>query len=122
MGWPHVGYEAAFLPGERITLTAYDAIEPGDPVDVYGHLICRRHVAGGRYLGVASTRGGPGDQVSITVGRVIHDGAAQGSIPAGTLLVTSGLAGYQVAAGTTAPVGVALTTAADGSSVRWAQL
>jgi Uncharacterized conserved protein (DUF2190) len=118
-------YQAAFIPGEEIWLAAYDAIKGGDPVDVYGNLTCRRAQPGsGRYAGVASHDALSGEQVAVVTGRIIHEGPAQGQITAGGRVMTSGLAGRQVAAAAAGarPVGVALTSAADGHQLRWMQL
>jgi uncharacterized protein DUF2190 len=121
-----VDYTAAFIPGEEIRLAAFDRIRGGDPVDVFGNLTCRRAQPGsGRYAGVASHDAASGEQVAVVTGRIIHDGAAQGPVTAGALVVTSAVEGRQVAAASAAGpavIGVALTSAADGGEVRWMQL
>jgi uncharacterized protein DUF2190 len=119
-----VDYEAAFIPGEVIVLAAYDQVRGGDPVDVFGNMTCRRAQSGsGRYAGVATHDAASGEAVAVVTGRIIHAGAAQGTITAGGRVMTSGADGRQVVsagAGGRA-IGVALTSAADGHEVRWLQ-
>jgi Uncharacterized conserved protein (DUF2190) len=121
--WPDgyaLDYAPAYWPGERVTLTAYGPLTAGDPVDVTGPGIVTRHQAGGSWLGIAASDAADGDPVPVETGLVIHDGPARGTITAGGT-VTTAPPPAQVQAGTPA-IGLAITSAADGHAVRWAQL
>lgn len=134
-------YSAVFLPGLMMTSTAAGTITGGDPVEVAGSGTVQRSTAGPNSLGslkcigISAQDATAGARVTIIVDRVVHEGAADGAITAGDQLMTSSVAGRQVktvpATGgapgqvdvnqARAIVGIALTTAADGGTVRWMQ-
>jgi hypothetical protein len=141
-------YTPLFLPGLVITMTAGEDITGGDPVEVSAPSTVIRAAAGSaRYLGVAGADATTGRTVTVICDRVVHEGNADGAVNAGDQLTVSAKAGCQVKtappaaadlgasftrAGSSqavndaitaarAVIGVALTTAADGTPVRWAQ-
>jgi hypothetical protein len=143
-------YQPVFLPGLLMTSTAASPVTGGDPVEVAGSgLVQRATGAAGslRYLGVAAQDAAALAPVTIILGRVVHEGPADGPVTAGDLLTTSPTPGCQVktcappAADLGSPydratasaavnaavtaalavIGVALITAPNGSTVRWAQ-
>lgn len=128
-------YAPVLLPGLAGTFIAATAVTAGDPVEVAGSgTVQRAAAATAKYVGVAAHDAAAQARVTVIMSRVVHEGAADGSINAGDQLVISGTVGRQVkallpaAAGEAADVnaaravaGVALTTAADGTTVRWQQ-
>jgi hypothetical protein len=134
-------YSAVFLPGLVMTSQAAGTITGGDPVEVAGSGTVQRSTAGPNSLGslkcvgIAAQDAAAGAKVTVIVDRVVHDGAADGAITAGDQLMASSTAGRQVK--TVPPtgaspgqqdvnqaraiIGIALTTAADGATVRWMQ-
>lgn len=129
-------YSPVFLPGLAITLTAAATITGGDPVEIAGSNTVQKVTTAGslKYAGIAGHDAIAGAPVTIILDRVVHEGAADGSINAGDQLTASPKAGCQVAAlipasaATSADVnharaviGVAMITAADGATVRWFQ-
>jgi hypothetical protein len=129
-------YTPVFLPGLTITLIAAAGLTGGDPVEVGGSGTVQKVTAAGsmRYVGIAAHDAIAGYQVTVILDRAVHEGAADGPINAGDQLAASPRAGHQVtqlpAALTAAAadvnlaravIGVALTSAADGTTVRWMQ-
>jgi Uncharacterized conserved protein (DUF2190) len=137
-------YTAVFLPGLTMTSTALSNITGGDPVEVAGTDLVQKCTPGpsgwgsAKYIGIAATDAYAGQLVTIITDRVVHEGPADGPVNAGDQLMASSAPGCQV---TTAPptgtipgqleqadvdcaravIGVALTTAASGTTVRWIQ-
>ena len=130
-------YSAVFLPGLVMTSQAAGTITGGDPVEVAGTGTVQK-VAGvnsQKVVGVAAMDATAGGRVTVIVDRVVHDGLADGAITAGDQLVASSVAGRQVKTlpplggapgqadvnAARAIIGIALTTASDGGTVRWMQ-
>jgi hypothetical protein len=134
-------YTAVFLPGLTVTFIAASNITGGDPVEVAGSGAVQKCTAGPdglgslKYVGVAGHDTTAGLLVTVIVDRVVHDGTAEGAVIAGDLVMASAVAGKTV---TSAPatasvpgradveagravIGLALTTASDGTTVRWMQ-
>ena len=136
-------YTPLFLPGLTATFTAMGPVTGGDPVEVAGSMLVQRCTPGpsglgsGKYIGVAAQDVISGNLVTVVLDRVVHQGNADGSVTAGDLLMASAKYGCQVK---TAPVtsglipptaadvdqvrviiGIALTTAPDGTLLTWAQ-
>lgn len=118
-------YSPIFTPGIAITMQASAAVDAGDPVEVSGSgTIARASVASPAYVGVAAHAATPGHLVTVFAGKIVHEGAAEGPVMAGSAVEASGAADRQVRAAAPASagvVGLALTTAADGAPVRWMQ-
>ena len=142
-------YTPVILPGMTWTSQAAGAITGGDPLEVASTGTVQRCAgeASPAYVGVAADDATAGHTVTVISVRPVHEGAADGAITAGDQLVASATAGRQVkaagAAATTfagtysaadvkaqvdaavaaarAVIGVALTTASDGMTVRWQQ-
>jgi hypothetical protein len=137
-------YTAVFLPGLTMTTTALGHIYGGDPLEVAGSDLVQKCTPGpsgwgsAKYVGIAANDTRAGNLVTVIVDRVVHEGAADGAITAGDQLMASSAPGCQVM--TVPPtgtvpgqseqadvdasrviIGVALTTAADGTTVRWIQ-
>jgi hypothetical protein len=135
-------YAPVFLPGLVITLAAAGAITGGDPVEVAGNGTVQKTTAGPggaigsvKCIGVAAHDAVAGSRVAVVADRVVHEGAADGAVNAGDQLMASSKPGCQVkkvpdSTGTPTKqdvdqarciIGLALTTAADGGTVRWMQ-
>ena len=129
-------YTPVWLPGLAVTFIAAANLTGGDPVEVAGSGTVQKVTTAGsvRYVGIAAQDGQAGYQVTVILDRVVHEGAADGPVNAGDQLAASPRAGCQVtqlpAAATTtaadinlarAVIGVAITSAADGTTVRWMQ-
>lgn len=139
-------YAPVFLPGLTMTSQASATIAGGDPVEVSGSGTVRKCTAfaphGGNAslgsaacIGVAANDATAGAKVTVIVDRVVHEGAADLAITAGDQLMASTLVGKQVkkvpdTTGTPIQqdvdqarvvIGIALTTAVDGATVRWMQ-
>lgn len=134
-------YSAVFLPGLTMTSTAASAITGGDPLEVAGSGTVQKTTAGpsglgsAKYVGVAAHDTPAGLKLTVITDRVVHEGAADGPVNAGDQVMASSVTGRQVktvpATGATpgkadvdqarAIIGLALTSAADGTTVRWMQ-
>jgi hypothetical protein len=129
-------YSPVFLPGLTVTFTAAGNITGGDPVEIAGSGTVQKVTAAGslKYAGVAGHDAPAGLPVTVILDRVVHEGTADGSINAGDQLTASPRPGRQVttlipaAAATAADInqaraviGVAMISAADGTTVRWFQ-
>jgi hypothetical protein len=129
-------YAPVWLPGLTVTFIAAASLVGGDPVEVAGSGTVQKVTAAGSmcYVGIAAQDAVAGYQVTVILDRAVHEGAADGPVNARDQLVASPRAGCQVtqlpAAATAtaadinlarAVVGVALTSAADGTTVRWMQ-
>ena len=124
-----------------MTTHALGTITGGDPVEVAGHDLVGKCTLGpsglgsAKYLGVAAHDAISGANVTVIMDRVVHEGTADGAVTAGAQVMASAKAGCQVKtvpASTATPgqadvdaarviIGVALTTATDGGTLRWAQ-
>jgi hypothetical protein len=135
-------YAPVLLPGLTGTFTAAGPLAGGDPVEIAGSGTVQKTTAGpsaglgsAKYIGIAAQDALAGARCTVVMDRVVHEGAADGAINAGDQLQSSTVAGRQVK--TVAPtggspgksdvdqarviIGIALTTAADGATVRWQQ-
>lgn len=109
-------YLPIYKPGQAITLKASAAITGGKLLEVSGSgTVAHAGAASTKTVGVAGFDAANGADVTVYTGGVQHLEAA-GEVTAGDQ-VQAGAAGT-VATGTTAPIGVALNTAASGASVR----
>lgn len=142
-------YTPIALPGGTFTSQASGTITGGDPVVVSGSGTVARAstLADDSYLGVANHDALNGQKVTLTLGRAVHESIADGTVTAGDQLTTTNTANrhvkslvataadlgaaYNQAAANLAVntavnqargiLGVAMTTAADNTLVRWAQ-
>lgn len=142
-------YAPAYLAGNTVPMTASGTITGGDPLEVSGAGTVAKCVTATtpKYVGVAAHDAQAGQRITVIAARVIHDGIAEGTITAGDQLTASTVAGKTVKSlaasaqdvtGTPTQstintainnavnqarsvIGVALTSAADGASVRWQQ-
>ena len=135
-------YSAVFLPGLTMTSQAAGTITGGDPVEVAGSGMVQKTTVGpsaglgsAACIGIAAHDAIAGGRVTVICDRVVHEGLADGVINAASQVMSSSVAGRQVKA---VPVtggspgkadvdqarviiGIALTSAGDGSVVRWMQ-
>lgn len=110
-------YLPVFKPGQAMTSQASATITAGQILEVSGSgTVGPAGAASVKVVGVAATDAASGDKVTYFAGGVQHC-PASGAITAGARVDTVA-AGAGVVAGTTAPVGIALTTAADTADVR----
>jgi hypothetical protein len=142
-------YSPALLPGLTITANAAGTITGGDPLEVAGPGTVQRCAAAGsaRYVGIALEDAAAGNRLTMAASKPVFDGIAEGTVTAGDQVCASAVAGKQVrtvpasavdlgAAYSEVPanlalntglaairsiIGVALTTATDGTTVRWMQ-
>lgn len=109
-------YLPIYTPGQAITLKASAAITGGQLVEVSGSgTVAPAGAASTKSVGVAGFDAALNDNVTIFAGGVQNCTAA-GAVAAGDQVAAA--AGGKVATGTTAVIGVALSTAADGAAVR----
>lgn len=109
-------YLPTFKPGQAITLKASAAVTGGQLVEVSGSgTVGPAGAASTKVVGVAAFDAAINDNVTIYSGGVQH-AIASGAVAAGD--VVQAAANGQVATGTTAPLGIALTAAASGADVR----
>ena len=104
-------YLPIYKPGQAITLAASATITGGQLVEVTGSgTVGPAGAASVKVVGVAAFDAANGDNVTIFAGGVQSD-LTSGAVPAGAV----GQAGASgtVATGTTAPIGIALTTGTD---------
>lgn len=114
-------YSPKYLPGQTITSTASDTITGGQCLVVSGTgTVAAGSATSAAFVGVAKFDVISGAYVTLTGRGPVHISTATGGITAGQQ-VECATAGT-VAAGTTNPIGVALTTAANGASVEWMQI
>lgn len=134
-------YTAVFLPGLTITSIAVGPVTGGDPLEVAGSGLVQRATAGpsglgsARYVGIAATDAASGQRVTLIADRVVHDGTADGPVTAGDQVMASVVPGKTVKTcppagpvpvqadidAARAVIGVAMTSAPDGTTVRWMQ-
>lgn len=106
-------YLPIYKPGQAITLKASAAITGGRVLEVSGAgTVAHAAAASTKTVGVAGFDGAQNDNVTIYAGGV-QDCTSAGAITAGDAVEAA--AAGKVQAGTTAPIGIALTaaTAAD---------
>lgn len=109
-------YLPIYKPGQAITLKASATITGGQLVEVTGSgTVGPAGAASTKVVGVAAFDAATNDNVTIYSGGVQH-ATASGAVTAGD--VVQAAASGQVASGSTAPLGIALTTAANGADVR----
>jgi hypothetical protein len=134
-------YSPVLLPGLTGTFTAAADTTGGEPVEVVGSGTVAKCTPGPSglgsacYVGIAAHDARAGLHLTVVMDNTVHEGAADGAINARDQLMASSRTGRQVtavpAAASTpgqadinaarAVIGLALTTAADGATVRWIQ-
>ncbi|MGC5012523.1 hypothetical protein ACLQ2R_17305 [Streptosporangium sp. DT93] len=124
-------YLPIFLPGNTIALTASATITGGQLLAVTGNGTVGPAAAGSAsFIGVAAGDAGSGGRVTVYPRGTLHEGTADGAITAADQLQAGATgkvkalaaAGAATSADITAAravIGVALTTATDGTPVRW---
>jgi hypothetical protein len=128
-------YTAVYGPSKVVTLTASGAISGGDVLEIAGSGTVRKcqTLRSMNYIGCAADDTVTGGRVTVFSRGYIHESIADGAITAGDQLVTSATAGRQVVTlpplggapgqadvnAARAIIGVALTTVADNTKVRW---
>ena len=109
-------YLPIYKPGQAFTLKASAAVTGGQLVEVTGSGTCGpAGAASTKVVGVAGFDAAINEFVTVYAGGVQH-GTASGAVTAGD--VVQAAAAGAIATGATAPVGVALSTAANGADVR----
>jgi len=130
-------YAPVFLPGLVMTSVAVGAIVGSDILEVAGSGTVQKAVGtpSQKAIGIAAHDAASGAKVSVVIDRVVHEGLNEGGVTAGDQLVNSAVANRQVKTlpplggapgqadvnAARAIIGVALTTAIDGATVRWMQ-
>ena len=101
-------YLPKFKPGQTVTFTATAAIAGGQLVEVSGdRSVAPAGAASTKVVGVAGFDAESGDLVTVHIGGVQHIASTAAVIAAGA--VVQAAAGGKIVAGTTAPIGIALT-------------
>lgn len=109
-------YLPIFKPGQAVTLKASAAVTGGQLLEVTGSgTVGPAAAASTKVVGVAAFDAATNDNVTVYSGGVQHVTSTAG-VTAGDS-VQAGAAGT-VATGTTAPIGIALTTAGAGARAR----
>jgi hypothetical protein len=142
-------YTPVAVPGTTYTFQATGTIAGGDLVGMSGPLTVTRvsSAASLAYVGVAGTDAAIGSKVTVFICKMINDSVAEGTITAGDQVISSAVAGRHVktlavtavdvtgtptqstintaintsSANNRGILGVAVTTAADNTTVRWVQ-
>jgi hypothetical protein len=143
-------YTAVFLPGLVITVVAAGPITGGDPLEVAGTGTVQKCAGAGsaKYVGIAALDAIAGNRLTMFANKPVFDGIAEGTVTAGDQVCASAVAGKQVKtvpasavdigasptvqatantainaglAAVRSIIGVAMTTATDGTTVRWMQ-
>lgn len=80
-------YLPLYRPADRVTFTAGGAIEAGAPVEISdAWTVVTAAASSAAYVGLAGHAAGEGDDLTVEVGRVIHELIAGEAIAAGDLL------------------------------------
>lgn len=109
-------YLPLYTPGQALTLKASAAVAGGQVLEVTGAgTVGPAGAASVKTVGVAGFDAAVNDNVTIYAGGV-QLCTASGAVTAGDQVAAA--AGGKVATGTTAVIGIALSTAADGAIVR----
>lgn len=116
-------YLPLFRPGDTVTFGVTTAVTAGTPVEVGSAdmTVAPAAAASAKVVGVAAHDAAIGDKVTVEVGKVIHQLTAAGIVTRGQRLETAGAGKVRTLAAGTA-VYIALTSAADGATVRAIQL
>lgn len=142
-------YAAVFLPGQTWTSKAAGTVTGGDPLEVAGVGQVQKCAGASspKYVGIAAEDATAGAFLTVISNKPTFDGIAEGTVTAGDQVVASAVAGKQVKSlpasnidvggsfvqatintainaglnAVRAVIGVALTTASDGQTVRWIQ-
>jgi hypothetical protein len=142
-------YAPVFLPGLVITGVAASSITGGDPLEVAGSGTVQKCAGASsiKYVGIALEDATAGNRLTYAAASPVFDGPAEGTITAGDQVCASAVAGRQVktvpvyntdvgaafveatintsinagVAAARSTIGTALTTATDGTTVRWMQ-
>jgi hypothetical protein len=140
-------YTPVALPGQSYTFTASNTIFGGDAVEITGPNAVGRiaTAASVKYIGVAGHDAVNGVKVTVIMQGPMHESVAEGTVTAGDQLVSSSVGGRHVktlaaiavdvgasptqgsintaingsVASLRAIVGVAITTGADNTLIRW---
>lgn len=104
-------YTPVALPGQTYTFSAGGTIAGGDPVEMSASSTVIKSVtlASALYIGVAGHDAVNGGKVTVTLGKVIHESIADGTITAGAQLTTTNTANRQVKALAVTAVNVDVT-------------
>lgn len=113
-------YLPTFKPGQAVTLKASATITGGQLVEVTGSgTVGPAGAASTKVVGHAAFDAATNDNVTVYTPGIVQHGTTAGAVTAGDVVQAG--AGGTVATGTTAPIGVALTSAASGADVRYLQ-
>jgi len=116
-------YLPLFRPGQTVTFGVTTAVAGGDVVEVGSAdmSVAPAAAASAKVVGVAGHDAAVGDKVTVEVGKPIHELTASGAITRGQRLEAAGAGAVRTLAAGVA-LFVALTSAADGATVRAIQL
>jgi hypothetical protein len=116
-------YLPLFRPGDTVTFGVTTAVTAGQVVEVgtVDSSVAPAAAASAKVVGVAGHDAAVGDKVTIEVGKPIHELTVTGAVTRGQRLETAAAGNVRTLAAGTA-VYLALTSAADGASVRAIQL
>jgi hypothetical protein len=117
-------YTPIHNPGHEVSLLLSAACTGGQALVVSGSgTVAPGSAASKAFVGIAAQDMASGSKVAVFVGGFVHETVAGGPITAADNLI-NGAAGSVVTVGAGTPdqvIGVALTTATNGSLVRWIQ-
>jgi len=116
-------YLPLFRPGDTVTFGVTTAVTAGQLVEVGSadSSVAPAAAASASVVGVAGHDAAVGDKVTVEVGKPIHELKAVGAITRGQRLEAAAAGGVSTLAAGTA-LFVAITSAADGATVRAIQI
>lgn len=116
-------YLPLYRPGDTVTFGVSTAVTAGQVAEVGAAdmTVAPAAAASAKVVGVAGHDAAVGDKVTVEVGKPIHELKAVGAITRGARLEAAAAGGVRALASGTA-IFLALTSAADGATVRAIQL
>ena len=116
-------YLPLFRPGQTVTFGVSAAVTAGQVVEVgaVDFAVAPAAAASAKVVGVAGHDAAVGDKLTVEVGKVIHELKAVGAITRGQRLEAAAAGSVRTLAAGTA-LFLALTSAADGATVKALQL
>lgn len=109
-------YVPLFRPGTAVTFEVTTAVTGGHPVQVgtVNRSVAPAAAGSVTVVGIAGHDAAVGDQVTVEVGKPVHELKASGAVALGDLVEAAGNGAVRKATADAA-IGMALTAAADGA-------
>jgi hypothetical protein len=116
-------YLPLFRPGDTVTFAATSAVTGGQPVEVGSadRSVAPAAAASVKYVGIAGHDAAAGEDVTVEIGKPIHELTASGAVTRGQRLEAAGSGKVRTLAAGQA-LFLALSSAVDGATVQALQL